>query len=276
MKLRAQPKMVNGKPRWYLVSSYRDQKDKTPRTRHHLYLGVPPDAKLKKLIARINEAQKYGIQFHTGKEFQKIREISLRLREEEKWRLRRIKLHEEKAEEKRSNAPKRHLERLRQRRELYALKKTLRPGERLISPRNQNQYLTLLSKLWLVRVEMTRGMRREYGSPEDWRPELKDKVSREFAWVEEFQNALDGLGDLRLNRRVEKRLSLEKAGKIDSFAVVVSRLKAAKEALKDMIQVKGQPQLWSARVRDSFRYELRKVIGILAILKAHHVAPTFV
>ena len=270
MKLRAQRKIVKGKPRWHLVSSYRDKETGTPRTRHHLYLGASPNAKMEGLIGRINESQKYGKQFHTGKEFQKIREISLCLREEEKWRLWRIKKHEMEAEEWEKNAPARHLDRLRQRRKIYALKKALKPGDRLIShaARDFHPYIALHSKLWPVRVAMTRDMFYQYGEPERWRPELKTKVLEQFAWVEEFQLALNGLHTLRLTKKVESRLSLEKARKINSFAVAVSRLKAAKEALKDMIQVKGQPRTWNEEFKYSLKHELETVLTILAVLKS--------
>ena len=260
--------MLKGKPRWYLVSSYRDKNTGKSRTRHHLYLGVPPNAKIEGLIARINESQKYRTQFHTGKEFQKIREINFRLRQEEKWRLERIRYDAKRAEESKNNAPARHLERLRQRREIYALKRKLKPGERLISPRNSNLFLELWSKLSHVTVAIRRDMFYEYGQPEKWRPELKAKMLNEFTWIEEFQLALNGLHSLRLTKKVEPRFSLEKARKINSFAVVVSRLKAAKEALKDMIQEKGQPRTWSEHIKDSFKYDLRAVQEILTVLKS--------
>lgn len=124
MKLRAQRKMVKCKPRWYLVSSYRDKDTRKPCTRHHLYLGIPPNAKIEELIARINKSQKYGKQFHAGKEFQKIRTVSLRLRDEEKIKQRIIKRRLIVAKEWEKNAPIRHQERLHQRRKIYALRKS--------------------------------------------------------------------------------------------------------------------------------------------------------
>jgi hypothetical protein len=124
MKLRAQCKMISGKPRWYLVSSYRDEITKVPRTRHHLYLGVPPNTKIRKLIDRINEStHKYGKQFYTGAEFEQIKRKSLRLRENEKWNLRRSKAILQKKESQLNSAPERYQVRLLQRREIYALKK---------------------------------------------------------------------------------------------------------------------------------------------------------
>ena len=270
MKLRAQRKMLKGKPRWYLVSSYRDKNTGKPRTRHHLYLGVPPNAKIEELIARINESQKYGKQFHTGKEFQKIREINLRARHEEKLKQWEIEWRANKAKEQEKNAPLRHQNRLCQRREIYALKKKLKPGERLISreARLFGAVREFENRLTKVSIDMHNRMIFEYGKPERWRPDLKAKVLEQFKWVEGLKKAIRDSRALRTPMQIGKRLPLDKARKISGFALIFSRLMAAKIALLDAIQAEGQPSTWSDWAKQGLEREINWVDEILNRLKS--------
>ena len=271
MKLRAQRKTVKGKARWYLVSSHRDNKTGVPRTRHHLYLGVPPNAKIAELIERINESTaKYGKPLYIGKEFQKIREINLRLREDEKWRLKRIETKARKYKAYKENTFERHQNRLRQRREIYATKKRLKPGERLIShqARLLGAVLVFQNKLSNVRIDMHNRMIFEYGEPEKWRSDLKAKVLEEFRWIEELKSAINDSHTLRIPVQTEKRLALNKARKISAGALISSRLMTAKEALIDAIQAEGQPSAWSNWAKQGLEREFGWLEKILKRLRS--------
>lgn len=271
MKLRAQTKIVKGKPRWYLVSSYRDKNTGKPCTRHHLYLGVSPNPKMEILIERINESvKKYGKPLYTGKEFQQIRQINLRLREEEKWKLWRTKQRAKEATEWEKNATERHHARLRQRREVYALKIKLKPGERL--PSNRARFFGAISelgyKLTNVRVDLENSMIFEYGPPEKWRPDFKVKVFEQLAWIEDLKNAVRNSRRLQMLVQTGKRLPLHQARKISGFALLFSRLMAAKEALRDAIQEEGQPDTWSDSAKERLEWEFENLERILNKLKS--------
>lgn len=76
--------MVNRKPRWYLVSSYRDKKTKRPR-QHQIYLGPPPDDQMKQLIVSMNETfAENSKHYWDGKHLLRIRQLLHRQRNERK------------------------------------------------------------------------------------------------------------------------------------------------------------------------------------------------
>jgi hypothetical protein len=92
MKIRAQAKILNGKTRWYVVSSYRDERTGRPRTRHHLYLGLEPNKEIRDRITRINESSaQYKHPRYLGKEFEKIRKLAFKQRNQAKIERKRLR-----------------------------------------------------------------------------------------------------------------------------------------------------------------------------------------
>ncbi|MGA2174523.1 MAG: hypothetical protein ABSH38_06035 [Verrucomicrobiota bacterium] len=103
MKIRAQAKMVKGKRRWYLVSSYRDNTGR-PRTRYRLYLGPAPNDQIKASIAEMNESfARKDEHSWEGKYLERIEQIKCRLRKDREFE--REKMKERIREKKESKPP---------------------------------------------------------------------------------------------------------------------------------------------------------------------------
>jgi hypothetical protein len=102
VRIRAQSKMVKGRSRWYLVQSYRDAAGRS-RTKWLVYLGGPPNYRIKKFIAGVNKHP--------------MRDYLLPLFREE------AKKHVRYMREKRKVKRSQHAHQLRRRRSLYAAHK---------------------------------------------------------------------------------------------------------------------------------------------------------
>lgn len=107
----------------------------------------------------------------------------------------------------------------------------------------------------------------EYGQPERWRPGLKMKVLEQCKWIEELKNAVRDSHALQTPVQTGRRLALDKARRISAFALIFSRLMAAKEALLDAIQDEGQPATWSGTTKLQLDWEFSYLEKFLKRLK---------
>ena len=79
MKFRLQSELRKGTPRWYLVRSEYVKATGKRRTVKTLYLGYSPNAKMKKLVARLNESLKRSKGFMGGELLSQIVTLKLQV-----------------------------------------------------------------------------------------------------------------------------------------------------------------------------------------------------
>jgi RNA polymerase sigma factor (sigma-70 family) len=131
VKIRAQPKKVDGKPRWYLVRSYRNDAGKS-RTQWLSYLGEPPTIRLRTFIARVNKDP--CLELFLPFAIENVKRHVLYLRAKRKWQRNQ------------------RIPRLKRRRDLYAAHKAGMPvRHRCPIPKNPKDPLSEVRRLiWLA------------------------------------------------------------------------------------------------------------------------------